>query len=137
MNALSEFEIHIYGNILDNRLAKAIGSFDFVRIMGYQKVIPYKAYDAFLHTAMIENLPISICEALNNKVPVVAFNVGGINEVVSSENGILINPWKFDEMARSLDRVINKKVSFSFEDSMLDEFDWDQASNEYSRLIFT
>jgi glycosyltransferase involved in cell wall biosynthesis len=35
--------------------------------------------------------PISIMEALNNGIPIIAPNVGGISEIVSDQNGILFD----------------------------------------------
>jgi glycosyltransferase involved in cell wall biosynthesis len=47
--------------------------------------------DLFLNVSSSEGLPVSIMEAMSFGVPVIATDVGGTLELVSEENGILIN----------------------------------------------
>jgi len=128
-------EIHIFGHILDRALSGKLESFGFVRIMDYQKSIPYENYRCLLHTSMIENLPLSICESLYYSIPVIAFNVGGIAEVVNETNGILIEPFDLDSMLLSIDQVIYNEVILSFKKNDLSEYDWKLASQKYADIL--
>lgn len=47
--------------------------------------------DLFITTSASEGKPFSIMEALCCSIPIIATNVGGIPEIVNSENGILLN----------------------------------------------
>jgi len=130
-------EIHIYGNILDESLSQKLNSFNFVRIMGFQKSIPYQNYQCLLHASLIENLPLSICESLYHLTPVIAFDVGGIHEIVNETNGLLIRPFEINTMVTSLNDVLQKRIEFSFEKNDLSEYDWGLASEEYTKILMT
>lgn len=58
------------------------------QIMEYYKENPV---DIFINTSETEGLPVSIMEAISCGIPVIATNVGGNPEIVSKENGILLN----------------------------------------------
>jgi glycosyltransferase involved in cell wall biosynthesis len=128
-------DIHIYGNILDKNLAEHLDSFRFVRLMKYQEFVPYENYQLFLHTSMIENLPLAICESLYFSVPVVAFDVGGISEVVNETNGILIQPFDLKKMHSSVHQIIGRNSTFSFKKNDLSDFDWKVATKKYAEII--
>jgi L-malate glycosyltransferase len=48
--------------------------------------------DFFILSSNYENLPCVLIESLSCGVPVVSTNVGGISEIINSENGILVAP---------------------------------------------
>lgn len=57
----------------------------------------YQQASAFILASDSENAPCVISEALAMGVPVIASNVGGISEMVNSENGILMEDWNPQE----------------------------------------
>lgn len=128
-------QIHIYGNILDKRLAKRLSAYHFVELKGFVPVIPYSGYQCLLHTSFIENLPIALCEAVYHRIPVIAFDVGGISEVVHSQNGILVDPFDLRKMEESLLAILRNGKKFSFNTNHLKNFDWEVASTKYLKLI--
>ena len=127
--------IHIYGNILDKRLAKRLNAYPFVELKGFVPVIPYDDYQCILHASFIENLPIALCEAIYHRIPVIAFNVGGISEVVNSTNGILVYPFDLMKMEKSLVATLKNSIEFSFDANQLEDLDWEVASTKYFKLI--
>ncbi len=128
-------DVHIYGNILDKDLSRKLNSFKFIQIMGFQDSIPYQNYTCLVHTSMIENLPLSICESLFFLVPVIAFDVGGIHEIVNETNGLLIRPFDIKQMATSLYDVLQNRIKFSFENNDLSEYDWNLTSEKYFKIL--
>jgi glycosyltransferase involved in cell wall biosynthesis len=63
--------------------------------------------DVFLNTSFSEGIPVSIMEAIVSGIPVVAPAVGGIPEIVDSQNGILLNPDPAPhEIANALEQFI-------------------------------
>lgn len=60
--------------------------------------------DVLINLSTIEGVPVSIMEAFNCSIPVVATDVGGVSEIVDKKNGILIsaNP-SIAEVAQALD----------------------------------
>ena len=45
----------------------------------------------FINLSSTEGVPVSIMEALSFGIPVIATNVGGVNEIVNNKNGYLLN----------------------------------------------
>ncbi len=73
---------------------------DKVIFMGEQKHINdiLKRADLFIFTSRSESLPNSLVEAMANKLPIVAYNVGGISEIIENGfNGYLIDFGKQNE----------------------------------------
>lgn len=46
--------------------------------------------DAFINVSSTEGLPVTLMEAISFNVPIIATNVGGTSEIVTSETGILL-----------------------------------------------
>ena len=58
------------------------------KIMAHYKHSPV---DVFMNVSSYEGQPVSIKEAISCGIPVVATDVGGNSEIVTSKNGILLN----------------------------------------------
>lgn len=127
--------IDIYGHFIDRHLAKLLNSYPFVNLKGFVHSIPYQSYNCFLQTSMIENLPIAICESIMHSVPVVAFNVGGISEVVNPSTGILVPPYDIKLMKSSIDSILSGDHEFSFSENELVNINWEIAGREYLKIL--
>jgi glycosyltransferase involved in cell wall biosynthesis len=66
--------------------------------------------DVFVLASDHEGLPVTVMEALTLGVPVVAPAVGGLREVVSPENGILVAPGDPQALADAIVRVTDPTV---------------------------
>lgn len=56
-----------------------------------------------------EGIPISILEAMNYGLPIVASRVGGIPDIISDKNGILFTSNSKEELSNALNELINNK----------------------------
>ena len=130
-----DISIDVYGNIIDHRLAEKINMFSFVNLKGFSNYIPYQRYKLLLHTSLMENLPIVYCEAIYNKLPVLGFKVGGANEIVTSNLGVLIVPYQIDAMKEELLIMISNQSKPERDIKILDEYSWDKASVKYMKQI--
>lgn len=54
--------------------------------------IKCEKYDFLINVSKSEGIPVSIMEAMSFGIPVIATNVGGTSEIVTNENGHLLNP---------------------------------------------
>ncbi|MBT8764340.1 glycosyltransferase [Desulfohalobiaceae bacterium Ax17] len=62
------------------------------------------------YPTVADNHPLIVLEAMRCRLPVVAFNVGGIGEqIVHGETGILINSGNWDELAQEVVRLLKKR----------------------------
>ncbi len=103
---LIELELHIIGDgimrpkietwIHDHNLEHAI------TLLGWQNdVVPWlKIWNIFTLSSLWEGLPCTVIEARICKLPVVAYNVGGISEIIiNGINGFLVSPGNWRNLA--------------------------------------
>ena len=64
-----------------------------------------RAFDAFLLSSRTEGTPITLLEAMAAGVPIVATRVGGVPDVVSSEEALLVASEDADAMATALETI--------------------------------
>jgi L-malate glycosyltransferase len=99
-----------------------------------------KSSKIVLVPSRIDNVPNIIKEAFFLKVPVVASDILGINEVISNgENGVLVeseNSEKFIEAINELleDDVRAKKITDNAYDFVLKKFTWDTLFPKYRQF---
>jgi len=94
-----------------NFLKKLVEQFDLtdrVLMPGYREeaknYIPF--FNVFVLSSLTEGLPISLLEAMQVKVPIVATKVGGIPEVLQNGRaGLLTQPCKSDTLAQAIRRL--------------------------------
>ncbi len=71
----------------------------------------YREADVMINPSLVDNMPISILEALASGVPVVSTNVGGIPFLVTHEkNALLVPPAQPEAMAEAVLRVLNNPI---------------------------
>lgn len=80
-----------------------------------------KAADVLVLPSIIEGLPGVLLEAMYCKTPVVAYDVGGIPEIVNTYTGSLIEKDNEIEFARAVTKVLRKP-------------NWDQIQNAFSMV---
>jgi|ERR1035437_10266510 glycosyltransferase involved in cell wall biosynthesis len=87
------------------------GKFRYLGIMPNTEVLSFletTPISVFINISLSEGVPVSIMEALSCGIPVIATNVGGNSEIVSTENGILIpNDSNEKEIAQALTTIHN------------------------------
>jgi glycosyltransferase involved in cell wall biosynthesis len=70
----------------------------------------YRSLDVYLNTSVSEGIPLSILEAMALGKPVVASRVGGIPEIISSEeNGFLVDALEEEKFVEPILRLIENK----------------------------
>lgn len=68
----------------------------------------YQNADVLVLPSFVEGLPGVVIEAMASGLPVIAYNVGGISEVLTPETGYLVSPGNEVEFARQIDLVLRK-----------------------------
>lgn len=102
-------QLHIIGNGEQyNMLEKWLAEHHLtnaVTFLGWQKDVHFflSQWDTFALSSLWEGLPCAIIEARLSKLPVVAYNVGGIAEVIcSGKNGYIVTPGDYKALAQRL-----------------------------------
>lgn len=106
----------------------------------YSLALLYSAVDVVLLPSMNENLPNVVLEALSCGTPCVAFNVGGVADLVEHEvNGYLASPLDSADLANGIQFVLSDStrwhdLSNKSRNSVLVKFDISTVSRQYERL---
>ncbi|MEO8199309.1 MAG: glycosyltransferase [Gemmatimonadota bacterium] len=69
----------------------------------------YRAFDAYVLSSRTEGTPISLFEAMAAGVPVVATAVGGVPDVVSTVEAVLVPPESPVRMARAIEGTLEQR----------------------------
>ena len=123
------------GELLDDckQLAKELSIADDVLFQGYQKNVPLylSISNLFLFTSLREGLPRVIVEAALMKVPVAAFEVEGIREVIEHNvSGIVVPQYDIDALYEGARRILNdERLSECFKEKAFNhvEHEWDAS----------
>jgi len=121
-------------NQLMSNLDKANLSGNFTFLSGLSEaalVAVYSCADAFVLPSIQEGQGIVLLEAQASAKPVVAFDVGGVNEaVLRGETGLLVNRGNSDELADALlkllsDKSLRERMGACGRRFVVDNFTWD------------
>ncbi len=100
----------------------------------------YQGLDLYINTSIHEGIPMSILEAMAYKLPIIAPNVGGFNEIVDSGiDGYLIEirtPEQFAEKCLYLyeNRTLSKKMAESAREKVIKKFSVENMAEKYYSL---
>ena len=123
--------IHIYGREIDGRLVSNLKKLENVCIMGEKKEIPYSSYKGLINTSKIENLSISVCEAIKYQTPVFCFRVGGLPEVVeNNRTGFVFDCFDIEKMTDAISKYQSSE-QLNIPKDVLADFSWDVAAQNY------
>jgi glycosyltransferase involved in cell wall biosynthesis len=102
----------------------------------------YSAMDCFVCPSLEDNLPNTILEAISCGCPSVAFNSGGISDLVrTGQTGWLVEDRSADGLASALVQAANQtteqrtSLSANCRDTALREYSEDQQSRRYRQLF--
>ncbi len=98
------------------RVVSEAGLTDRIHLPGWSKNVSeyYRKADVFLLNSKWEGLPVSILEAMSYGLPVIASNIKGNNELVTSENGYLVDVMNPRELEHILLQIPGKKKTLHF-----------------------
>lgn len=70
----------------------------------------YSACDVLVAPSRDDNLPLTVLEAMACGTPTVAFNIGGMSEVIEDKvNGCLAKPFDCDSLAEGINYILSEK----------------------------
>lgn len=89
--AMPEYQFHIYGELdLDyQKILEKLKTLPNVTYFGkydsFTSITNKQQYSCFLYTSQYDGLPNVLIEAISNGLPVISYDVGGINELISPD----------------------------------------------------
>lgn len=74
--------------------------------------LAYAAADVFVAPSEQDNLPNTMTEAMASGTPCVAFDIGGMSDIIDTgENGHLARPFDTEDLARGIDLILQDEAS--------------------------
>jgi glycosyltransferase involved in cell wall biosynthesis len=83
-----------------------------IELLGWQNNVSdwLKKWDLFVLSSLWEGLPCAVVEARLSKLPVIAYNISGIPEVIfDNKNGFLVDVGNWQELANKIEILIKDK----------------------------
>lgn len=119
----------------DNVIIHEIGTVDNDR----ELIELYNFADVFVTPSMIDNLPNTIMEAMSCSTPCVAFNIGGIPDLIDDKyNGYLATPYSVDDFAKGIYWVLtsnkNNRLGLNARNKVLQNYTYDDIASKYISL---
>ncbi|WP_460219684.1 glycosyltransferase family 4 protein [Psychroserpens sp. MEBiC05023] len=99
-----------------------------------------KDYNIFINTTTIDNMPLSVIEAMSLGLPVVSTNVGGIPYLITDKkDGFLVESNNANEMAKAIVKVLNEELNRQIiirnaREKVL-EFDWKEIKKLWFKVL--
>jgi glycosyltransferase involved in cell wall biosynthesis len=111
------FTLLIYGDgVMEQKLREAFAQEGFedtaVRFMGYESDVTkiYSSFHVMLHLSRKDWLPLTVVESTAAGRPVIAYNAGGVPEIVEDgQTGILCRPGVTEEIVDRLEEVCKNR----------------------------
>ena len=100
----------------------------------------YSSADVMIAPSIQDNLPNTIMESISCGTPVVAFNIGGIHDMIEHQkNGYLAKPFDTTDLAYGIKWVVEdnskwKKLSENAREKVINEFDIVKVAKRYEDL---
>lgn len=122
-------EFHLYGNVKEFKEKVGIlkNEENFYWHGSYkpeQLPILLKDIDCVVIPSIVpETGPLTVQEVLNNKIPVLGANIGGIPEYVNGNCGVLFEAGNIDDLVSKIEDLMENKKEFDFENETLNEAD--------------
>lgn len=99
-----------------------------------------KQYNLFINTTNVDNMPVSVIEAMALGLPVVSTNVGGMPYLIEQHhNGVLVQPNNVDAMTEAIVRLWEDKSKLKSLSKnarkTAEEFDWEHIKQRWFDVL--
>lgn len=101
-----------------------------------------KDYNVFINTTNLDNMPLSVIEAMALGLPIVSTNVGGMPYLIENElDGLLVQPNHAEDMCSAVIRLFNnsEKRAQLIENARkkVEKFDWINIKSLWAKALST
>lgn len=139
LNNQIDFELLVFGN-------KGSHAFDLgcpTHFLGHihdvnKLTLAYSAADVFVAPSIEDNFPNTVLESLSCGTPVVAFNIGGMPDmIIHNKNGYLAEPFKTSSLAEGISSILNgdeNQLKDNARQKVMADFTFDKISQTYIDL---
>ena len=136
-----EIEVLVFGSSKNSTIDRIPFNTNFVgRIADVNKLVQcYNSADLFAAPSLEDNLPNTVMESLSCGVPVVAFNIGGMPDMIGHKsNGYLAKPYSHQDFAEGLYWILTgtdkQKLQTNAREKVINNFTPDIIGKRYLDL---
>lgn len=106
-----EYEVVIFGNDPDEKVNIPLKVYSLGKVYREATLAEiYSMSDVYVLPSKSENLPNTIIESMACGTPVVAFNIGGIPDIIDNKkNGYLANPYDHIDLANGISTILDNE----------------------------
>ncbi|WP_019503774.1 glycosyltransferase family 4 protein [Pleurocapsa sp. PCC 7319] len=103
--------------------------------------LAYSAADAFIAPSIQDNLPNTVLEAISCGTPCIAFNIGGMPDMIEhQQNGYLVKPYEIDDLVQGITWTLknkerNQKLAYRAREKAEQEFALEIQAHRYNSLF--
>ncbi|MEF1200557.1 glycosyltransferase family 4 protein [Vibrio owensii] len=96
--------------------------------------------DIFINTTNVDNMPLTVIEAMALGLPIISTNVGGIPYMINDyTNGLLVEPNDHNMLADKIselfeDEVLYRKISKNVEVEII-KYDWNNIAHRWAAIL--
>lgn len=125
----------IFGGNLQEEMPLETYSVGFLRD-DISLALLYSCADVFVAPSIQENLANTVLESLACGTPVVAFDIGGMPDMIDhKKNGYLAKAYDVDDLARGIGCCCeNEKLGVAARNKILEDFTYGKVAEQYGRL---
>lgn len=138
---LNNVELAIMGSFEKNKVEKNIIPYNFLGEYYDEEAISilYNLADVFVAPSLQENFPNTVMESLACGTPCVAFDIGGIPEMINhKENGYLAKPYDTEDLIKGIVWVIknnrNEEISIEARKTAIENFNIHKTAEMYYKI---
>lgn len=108
----------------------------------YSLAVIYSCADVFIAPSVEDNLPLTVMESLSCGTPVVAFNIGGMPDMIDHKiNGYLATPFETDDLVTGINWILEDAERKSLlnkaaRNKVLENYTTDIIVKEYKKLYW-
>ena len=125
------------GKDLDNQIDYEICNLGYLHDPISLKLV-YSAADVFVLPSKSESLSYVIMESMACSTPAVAFNVGGISDMVEHKiNGYLAKPFDVNDLCSGIDYILknkDKELGINARSKIIKNYSYDKIARQYIEL---
>lgn len=104
-----------YEQICENLQIKQFCHFHYI-VPRHTILAYYQNCDVFVSSSIVESFGVAICEAISCGKPVVSTDNGGVGDIITPQNGIIVPIQDHKTMAAAILKIKNKEIIFEPEE---------------------
>lgn len=132
-----KYILFVFGGTVEENVNCEVVNLGYVN-EPWKQVLVYSSADVFVAPSIQDNLPNTVLEAAACGTPSVAFNIGGMGDLIKKSSGILVEPFDTYAFAGAIEHCCKKEnaevLSIGARAHASDKFSYEDIASKYIEL---